>query len=152
MATNFWPTATPQSPVKRGLPALRVWHLAWLAILYAVGLWWVHSLIRSPFNLDYFRRYVSLRCSAAQTAGIGAAPSRDELIALEETLRACQRTEVAIDGVWGGIYGKPSVRLRVVSDPQAGAELKYYSVDVDPVLGIASIAYEITPAFYYVNF
>lgn len=64
----------------------------------------------------------------------------------------CQQLAVAVDGVWGGIYGKPSVRLRVVSPGRAEPEYKYYAVDVDPVLGIASIAYDLSPTLYYVNF
>ena len=56
-----------------------------------------------------------------------------------------------MDGVWGGIFGKPSVRLKVLADGGADTHFKYYAVDINPMLGTASIRYELTPTLYYLN-
>jgi len=44
------------------------------------------------------------------------------------------------------------VRLKVRLDGGSTTELKYYSVAVDPLLGLASIRYDLTPVLYYLNF
>ena len=128
-----------------------LWSLAALAVAYAGALWWVHTVIRSPVNIDYFQRYISLQCTAQHTADSERPRSRETLIELERALARCQEIEVEVDGTWGGIYGKPSVRLRVLSNGGTDTEFKYYSVDVSPLVGIASIRYALTPALYYLN-
>ena len=125
--------------------------LAWLLIPYAAWLWWLHALVRSPFNVDYLQRYVALRCSAAQMARFDASASREQAVELADALRRCEGLTVAVDGVWGGIDAKPSVRLKVLSADGAPAELEYYSVDVNPILGVVSVRFAITPALYYWN-
>jgi hypothetical protein len=125
--------------------------LVWLVVAYAAALWWMHYLVRTPLNLDYFKRYVTLRCSAALTERAERPRSKETLLELEQGLKRCQEIEVEVDGVWGGIFGDPSVRLRVLSDGGATTDFKYYSVDVSPTLGIASIRYDLTPTLYYLN-
>jgi hypothetical protein len=105
-----------------------------------------------PLNLDYFKRYVTSRCSAAITAQAEGRPrSREALLELERRLKRCQEIDVEVDGVWGGILGDPAVRLKVVSDGGATTAFEYYSVDVSPALGTASIRYGLDPALYYLN-
>jgi hypothetical protein len=124
--------------------------LVGLAICYGAWLWWIHELVRSPLNDAYFTQYVVARCTAAATDRLGTPPrSKERVEALGHAMAQCQAVEVAVDGAWGGILGSPSVRLRVVADGGARTEMRYYSVTVDPVLGIASIAYELDPALYY---
>ncbi len=123
----------------------------WLVVPYAAVLWWMHHLIRSPLNLDYFQRYVTLRCSAALTEAAERPRSRETLLELHRGLERCQGIEVEVDGVWGGIFGDPSVRLKVRSDGGATTTFQYYSVDVSPVLGVASISYGLDPMLYYLN-
>ena len=150
---SFAPENDPPS-VKLGgtiLRGIRLRHLAWLALLYAAWLWWIHYLVRTPLNIEYFKLYVSLRCTAAQTARFPQPRSREDLIELNEALRRCQGINVKVDGVWGGSLRKPSVRLKILHDDGARSEFKYYSVDVSPVLGTASIQYELSPALYYLN-
>ena len=59
-------------------------------------------------------------------------------------LRQCQNVDVTVDGVWGGIWGSPSVRLLVAPKGGAQLETRYFSVSVNPIIGIASIRYEIS--------
>jgi hypothetical protein len=126
--------------------------LVWLALPYAAGLWWIHHLVRDPFNVDYFRRYVSLRCTAEQTARFERSLTENPTGDLAGALRACQEMSVKVDGVWGGILGRPSVRLQVLSVSGAPIGVKYYSVSVNPLLGTASIRYELaSPSYYYLN-
>ena len=122
-----------------------------LALCYTASLWWMHRVIRAPYNLDYYTRYISLRCSAAHTAPTPQPRSRERLLEIEKELKRCQSVQVQVDGIWGGVIGSPAVRLKVVFDGGADTEFKYYSVDVSPILGTAFIDYEVTSAFYYLN-
>jgi hypothetical protein len=130
----------------------RLRHLAGVAILYGAALWWIHSSVRAPFARDYFEQYVAARCSDAAYERLGRSPSREGLVQLGKALESCQETRVEVDGVWGGIFGAPSVRLRVRTDGGASTEFRYYSVDVDPILGVPSIRYTLDPGYYYWNF
>jgi hypothetical protein len=129
----------------------KLWPLALIALAYAASLWWIHHAIRTPVNLDYFKQYVSLRCSAAHTEHVPRPRSRETLLELEKALERCQDIDVQVDGVWGGIYGRPSVRLKILYDDGTNTQFKYYSVDVSPLLGTASIRHELTSTFYYLN-
>jgi hypothetical protein len=133
------------------LRSFRLRRLAWLVVPYAAWLWWLHALVRNPLNVDYLQRYVSLRCSDAQMARRDASASREQAVELEAALRRCEALVVAVDGVWGGIDTRPSVRLAVHAGDGAPAEMKYYSVDVNPILGVVAVRFEITPALYYWN-
>jgi hypothetical protein len=126
--------------------------LAALAVCYAAALWWVHALIRTPLNLQYFKQYVTLRCSAQHTERSERPRSRETLLELEQALKRCQDIEVEVDGTWGGASGTPSVRLKILKDAGATTEFEYYSADVSLVVGIASVRYELTPVLYYLNF
>lgn len=118
---------------------------------YAGALWWVHASIRSPVNVHYFQQYVALRCTAEHTEGADRPRSREALLELDRALQRCRDIEVRVDGTWGGIYGQPSVRLKVLSEGGAKTDFKYYSVAVSPILGTVSIRYELTPALYYLT-
>jgi hypothetical protein len=130
---------------------IRLVSLALPAVLYFAWLWWLHHLVRSPFNLDYFTHYVSIRCSAQQTDHLERPASREALQELAKASQRCQSIKVAVDGVWGGIRAKPAVRLKVLFAGETTPEFRYYSVDVDPILGTASIRYDLSPALYYWN-
>jgi hypothetical protein len=131
---------------------LRVRNLAWVALAYAAWLWWIHHLVRSPLNHAYFTQYVTMRCTAAATDRLGGPPrSKERVAALADELSKCQGLAVAVDGVWGGMLRTPAVRLRVVPG-EGAATLAYYAVDVDPILGIASIRYDLSPELYYWSF
>lgn len=122
-----------------------------LLLCYVGALWWTHHLVRTPLNLAYFKQYVVARCGAALTDQAERPRSRETLVEIDRGLRRCQALGVEIDGVWGGIFGEPSVRLKVTSDGGATEELAYYSVAVSPMLGLASIRYELDPSLYYLN-
>jgi len=137
--------------VSRSLRTKSLWSLVGLALCYGAALWWTHRVIRQPFNLDYYTRYISLRCSAAYTAPAEHPRSRERLLEIEKALKRCQSVEVRVDGIWGGIVGSPSVRLKVLFDGGADTQFKYYLVDVSPILGTAFIDYELPPTLYYLN-
>lgn len=130
---------------------LRWRRTVWIVVPYALALWWVHHMVRDPFNVDYLQRYVSLRCSAGFLDAAGRSEPPENLAELEQDLRRCQGLAVEIDGVWGGAWGRASVRLRVAPSDTAPPVFKYYAVDVTPLLGTISVAYEITPWLYYLN-
>lgn len=131
--------------------AKSLWSLAGLALCYAATLWWIHRVVHNPLNVDYFTRYVSLQCSAQHTDRVERPRSREVLAALEKDLKRCQGIAVQVDGIWGGLLWRPSVRLKVLFDDGTSTQLKYYSVDVSPIIGTASIRYELTPTLYYLN-
>src|SRR4051812_22218536 len=123
------------------LRSFRLRRLGWLLVPYAAWLWWLHALVHNPLNVDYLRRYVLLRCSAAQMARLDASASRQQAIELGAALRRCEALTVAVDGVWGGIDANVAVRLAVHPGDGGPVELEYYSVDVNPILGVASVRF-----------
>ncbi len=131
--------------------------LVWICLCYCVALFWIHYLARDKFNVEYYKQYVTLRCTAAHTERSGrslslsSSFSEETTVELADALRRCQDIEVVVDGVWGGISGTPSVRLKIVSEKGAHVEFKHYSVSVNPILGTASIEYGLTPSMYYLN-
>ena len=130
---------------------LRWRNVAWLVLPYAAGLIWVQHLVRDPFNVDHLKRYVSLRRSARLFDAVGRPTPSDKLAELERALRRCQDIEVVVDGVWGGLAGKPSVRLKVLPFGETDPYFKYYAVAVSPMLGVVTIDYELSPRLYYLN-
>jgi hypothetical protein len=138
--------------IGRNLRTKSLWSLVALALCYAASVWWTHRVIRNPFNLDYYTRYISLRCSAQHTGRVEPRRSREALLEVEKALKRCQGIHVQVDGIWGGLLGSASVRLKVLADGGSDTQFKYYSVNVRPILGVASIAYELDPDLYYLNF
>lgn len=125
--------------------------LAWLLVPYAIALWWVHHRVRDPFNVDYLRRYISARCSARLLDARSHPTPVEKLVEIETGLRRCQGMSVEIDGVWGGLMGSASVRLRIRTDGDPGPLFKYYSVEITPLLGTISIRHELDPWMYFLN-
>lgn len=123
--------------------------LVWVVVPYAAMLWWVRQLVSDPVNVDYFTRYVALRCSAGLLDGLERPTPVERLAEVDRGLRRCQSLAVEVDGVWGGLYGHPAVRLRIVPAGGTDPRFEYYSVDVSPILGTVSIRHELAPQFYY---
>lgn len=107
------------------------------------------SILRQRVSRSSPRSIAS--CSSSRS--LAAAPTVSLSIGFRggQAQSACQDVEILVDGVWGGIVGAPSVRLKVLSNGGASTEFKYYSVAVDPILGIASVEYELTSGLYYWN-
>lgn len=122
-----------------------------LVVAYAAFLGWMHYLVRDEFNVAYFKQYVTARCTAKATDGLRHPEPPEQLRATAAALRQCQNLDVKVDGVWGGLWGRPSVRLLVAPRDGAQPELRYLSVSVNPIIGVASISYEISRTTYYLN-
>ncbi len=120
-------------------------------LVYGGYLAWIHHLARSPFNLRYYTQYVIARCTDAQYTRFKGLTSPSKPLELSPAIKACQDVNVAVDGLWGGSYGKPSLRLKVTSKDGSHVEMKYYQIGISPVASIASIDLEIDPSFYYLN-
>ena len=125
------------------------WKFFWTLSVLIVWVCWIHYLARDPFNVRYYREYLVARCNSNAAELSRTSLSSDVLVASSEMMQECRDLSVSVDGVWGGLYARPAVRLRVSRDGGKKVEFRYFAIAISATSGIASIVYETSENNYH---